>query len=229
MTPAALSPATPLPLGVAAAPASHGLLDGFFDGEEGGFSFHDLFSVINPLQHIPVVSTLYRAITGDTIKPLARVAGDTLYGGWMGCVSSVANIVFEKETGKDFGDTVLAFVEGDHGSQSVTDVAAATSAMPSGQAVAPPQIVAREPVLTALQPGQIMAPPLRIAALPTRIATKAPAPLQNASKDDDRTSAALASSMVGANVDPEIARRALYAYRRTLGGSVAPLDLSPAI
>src|ERR1700722_14980046 len=75
------------------------------------FSFHNLVSIFNPLQHIPVVSTLYRALTGDTIGPLERVAGDTLYGGWMGLASSVANLVFEKETGKDFGDSVLAFVE----------------------------------------------------------------------------------------------------------------------
>jgi hypothetical protein len=75
------------------------------------FSFHNLVSIFNPLQHIPVVSTLYRALTGDTIGPLERVAGDTLYGGWMGMASSVANLVFEKATGKDFGDSVLAFVE----------------------------------------------------------------------------------------------------------------------
>jgi hypothetical protein len=83
------------------------------DGGDWDFSFHDLVSIVNPLQHIPVVSTLYRKLTGDTIKPLERIAGDTLYGGWMGLVSSVANLVFEKETGKDFGDTVLAFLQGD--------------------------------------------------------------------------------------------------------------------
>ncbi len=229
MTPAAPSLATPLPLGGAAAPAPHGIFDGVFDGEDGGFSFHDLVSVINPLQHIPVVATLYRAITGDTIKPLARVAGDTLYGGWMGCVSSVANLVFEKETGKDFGDTVLAFVEGDHGSQAVTDVAAGTSAVPPGRTLAQPQIVVREPVQTALQPGQINVPPLQITALAAPIATKAPAPLQNSSQGDDRASAALASSLAGSNVDPETARRALSAYRRSLGGFTAPLDVSPAM
>jgi hypothetical protein len=78
-----------------------------------GFSFHDLVSIVNPLQHFPIVSTLYRKFTGDTIKPLEHIAGDTLYGGWMGLVSSVANLVFEKSTGKDFGDTVLAFLDGD--------------------------------------------------------------------------------------------------------------------
>ena len=101
-------------------------------GGDWDLSFHDLVSIVNPLQHIPVVSTLYRKLTGDTIKPLERIAGDTLYGGWMGLVSSVANLVFEKETGKDFGDTVLAFLQGDSGSSpgatptNVADKAAAT-------------------------------------------------------------------------------------------------------
>ena len=82
------------------------------DGD-GDFSFHDLISIVNPLQHIPIVSTLYRAVTGDSIKPLERIAGDTLYGGAWGFVSSVANLAFKDLTGKDFGETALALVEGD--------------------------------------------------------------------------------------------------------------------
>ena len=53
-------------------PASSGTFD---------FSFHDLLSIINPLQHLPVIGTLYRAITGDKIGAIEKVAGDTLYGG----------------------------------------------------------------------------------------------------------------------------------------------------
>jgi hypothetical protein len=92
------------------------------------FSFHDLVSIVNPLQHFPIVSTLYRKFTGDTIKPLERIAGDTIYGGWMGLASSVANLVFERETGKDFGDTVLAFITGDDGDKAATQVASANPA-----------------------------------------------------------------------------------------------------
>ena len=38
-----------------------------------GFTLGDFLDIINPLQHIPVVSTVYRAITGDKIGfgPLA--------------------------------------------------------------------------------------------------------------------------------------------------------------
>lgn len=81
--------------------------------DEDGFSFGDFLDIINPLQHIPIVSTLYRAITGDTIKPVGRLAGDALYGGLWGFVSSFANLAFEKITGKDLGDTALAFLTGD--------------------------------------------------------------------------------------------------------------------
>jgi len=103
--------------------------------QDESFTFHDFVSIFNPLQHIPVVSTLYRAITGDTIKPFERIVGDTLYGGWEGCVSSVANLVYENETGKDFGDTVLAFVE-HHvlGQAEPTEVASAAPATPDSQA-----------------------------------------------------------------------------------------------
>lgn len=79
---------------------------------DSGFSFHDILNIVNPLQHIPIVSTLYRAITGDTIKPFDKIAGDTLYGGVIGFVSSMADTVFQAVTGKDFGDTVLAFFTG---------------------------------------------------------------------------------------------------------------------
>jgi hypothetical protein len=95
------------------------------------FSFHDLVSIVNPLQHFPIVSTLYRKFTGDTIKPLERVAGDTLYGGWMGLASSVANLVFEKTTGKDFGDTVLAMIDGDGDSNPAAAKAEVASASPT--------------------------------------------------------------------------------------------------
>jgi hypothetical protein len=81
----------------------------------GGFTlntaFHDLLDIINPLQHLPVVGTLYRAITGDTMGTVEKIAGDALYGGLWGAVGSVADTAFEAITGKDFGSTVLAFAQ----------------------------------------------------------------------------------------------------------------------
>src|SRR6201999_1577682 len=85
---------------------------------EWDFSFHNLLDIVNPLQHLPVVGTLYRAITGDHIGTPEKIAGDALYGGLWGAVSSVADAGFEAVTGKDFGSTVLAFFTGHHQSDN---------------------------------------------------------------------------------------------------------------
>lgn len=74
-------------------------------------AFHDLLDIVNPLQHLPVVGTLYRAISGDKIGKVEKIAGDALYGGLWGAVGSVADTAFEAITGKDFGSTVLAFAK----------------------------------------------------------------------------------------------------------------------
>ncbi len=50
-------------------------------------SFDDVLDVVNPLQHFPIVGTVYRALTHDQIKTPEKIAGDTLYGGVMGLAS----------------------------------------------------------------------------------------------------------------------------------------------
>ena len=84
------------------------------DGTSAGeLSFGDFLDIINPLQHIPIVSTLYREITGDEISPHARIFGDTLFGGPMGFVSAIANAFYEEVAGEDPGETLLAFFTGE--------------------------------------------------------------------------------------------------------------------
>lgn len=78
----------------------------------GAFSFWDLLDIVNPLQHIPVVSTLYREFTGDGIGAVARLAGGGLLGGIPGLVSAVIDVALEDSTGKDVGENVLALLEG---------------------------------------------------------------------------------------------------------------------
>ncbi|HEY4944186.1 MAG TPA: hypothetical protein VII56_22350 [Rhizomicrobium sp.] len=105
--------------------------------DESGFSFGDLLDIVNPLQHIPVVSTLYRAITGDTIKTFPKIAGDLLFGGVEGFASSVADTVFTQITGKSVGDTVLAFAENVFSPSSApASTAVATAAAPAAPATA---------------------------------------------------------------------------------------------
>lgn len=75
-----------------------------------GSTFEDLLDIVNPLQHLPVVGTLYRAVSGDKMSAVPKIAGDTLYGGLWGAVGALADTAFEAITGKDFGSTVLALV-----------------------------------------------------------------------------------------------------------------------
>ncbi|MDX8405213.1 MAG: hypothetical protein R8K50_03590 [Mariprofundus sp.] len=83
--------------------------------ETGSFSFRDILDVINPLQHIPVISTLYRKFSGDEMGYASRIAGDTLFGGAVGSlvsslVSAIANVFVDSTTGKDIGEHLVAAV-----------------------------------------------------------------------------------------------------------------------
>jgi len=70
--------------------------------------FGDFLDLINPLQHIPVVSTIYRAITGDEIGGPAKILGGMLFGGPIGFVASIFETIVAQATGRDLGETVLA-------------------------------------------------------------------------------------------------------------------------
>jgi len=78
-----------------------------------GFEFHDLLDIVNPLQHLPIIGSVYRWITGDTIGNLPRVAGDALYGGLIGFASGLLNVLVKEQTGHDIGETVAALLIGD--------------------------------------------------------------------------------------------------------------------
>jgi hypothetical protein len=85
--------------------------DGFKIFGDDGFTFLDFLDVINPLQHIPVIGTMYREMTGDTMDPGSRVIGGTLFLGPFGTVSALANVMVDDATGKDMGEHVLAFFD----------------------------------------------------------------------------------------------------------------------
>jgi len=83
---------------------------GFHPFGEDGFSFLDLIDVVNPLQHIPVIGPMYRDLTGDTIDPLPRITGSTLFFGPIGAGLAAADVVLKETTGKDTGAHVLAML-----------------------------------------------------------------------------------------------------------------------
>ncbi|NQV84496.1 MAG: hypothetical protein HQ494_11820 [Rhodospirillales bacterium] len=78
---------------------------------DDGFTFKDFIDVINPLQHIPVIGTMYREMSGDTLDPGSRVVGGTLFLGPFGTVSALANVMVDDATGKDMGEHLLALFE----------------------------------------------------------------------------------------------------------------------
>jgi len=145
------------------------------------FSFGDFLDIVNPLQHIPVIGTLYRAITGDTIDTPEKIVGDTLYGGPLGAVSSIAEVGFKEITGKDFGDTILSWFTGKHSDKAKALADSAPQAAPvPAQASAAGQAGNTEQT--------------------------------NATADVS----ALRASLDRSGLDPAIAQRALFAYRRSL-------------
>lgn len=89
------------------------------DGEEtdftlfgdDGFGFDDFLDIINPLQHIPVISSLYRELTGDEISPGSRIIGGGVFGGAIGVATSVINTAIEASTGKDAGEHVISLFQ----------------------------------------------------------------------------------------------------------------------
>lgn len=115
-------------------------------GTNDSMGFGDFLDMINPLQHIPVVSTLYRELTGDTISEPARMAGGALWGGPAGVIGALANSITAGETGGDIGATAMAMLRGEPTSSgapapaamvadaSLSDSADMMGALPAGVA-----------------------------------------------------------------------------------------------
>jgi hypothetical protein len=79
-----------------------------------GMTFKDALDIINPLQQIPIIGSIYRELTGDTIKPGARIIGGAIYGlGVGGIIAAAAANSVEETTGKDPGGTALAMIKGE--------------------------------------------------------------------------------------------------------------------
>lgn len=126
------------------------------DGQsDGDFTFGDFLDIINPLQHIPLVSTLYREITGDEISPHARIMGDTLFGGPSGFVAAAANVFFEEVAGGDIGETVMAFFSGEDGADDpqFAETGAAGTGGPNDAGLVVPAGLAAPPLTTGAGPA----------------------------------------------------------------------------
>lgn len=98
-----------------------------------GFSFSTLLDIVNPLQHIPIVSTIYQKLTGDVASPGANIIGGALFGGPIGLAVASADTAVKSETGKDIGGHVLAMFD----SSTSGDAPSATAIASAADAIAP--------------------------------------------------------------------------------------------
>jgi hypothetical protein len=80
---------------------------------EDGLTFGDIIDVINPLQHIPIIGTIYRWLTGDEISPVSSLAGGFLFGGPIGLAASAVNVIVDQATGDDIGGNVMTAMFGE--------------------------------------------------------------------------------------------------------------------
>lgn len=141
------------------------------DGHNGGpveikgdMSFWDFLDVINPLQHIPIVNTLYRNLTGDTIQPAARVMGGMLYGGPLGGMVAITNAVVEEAQGKDIPDQIMASLGFDGGAHPTDAVAVADATGGSATAGSPVEPQSFQIAQAAPGPAEAGAQTSRLAA-----------------------------------------------------------------
>ena len=101
---------------------------------KNGITLGDAWDIINPLEHIPFVSTLYDAMTGSTPKAGSQLIGGALYGGPVGVFASAVNLAFHDETGHDIVGSVVAGITGDvPNTQQLADT---TTSVPEVQVIA---------------------------------------------------------------------------------------------
>ncbi len=123
-------------------------------------AFHVLLSELNPLQYVPVVGTIYRAVTGDTIPEAARFAGGLvvsgLTGGPVGIAMNVGATLLEHLVGIDpekIGDRLLAELGIGHAAHTppATALAAAASpgTVPASTAASPSALASSTPASSA--------------------------------------------------------------------------------
>ncbi len=74
------------------------------------FGFGDLIDMVNRLHHLPLVGHIYREISGDEIKPIAKIIGGGVFGGPAGAGMGLVDTVVEYETGKSLTGNVASLV-----------------------------------------------------------------------------------------------------------------------
>jgi len=133
--------------------------DGQNEKEDADLTFDDLIDVINPLHHLPVVSTIYRVITGDQISVHARAMGGGLYGGPVGLLAAGATMAVEEATGMTASNTLASLFSGE-------DDGAELAAAPQPRGLTPSYQLMAVPRESAAQAAASLPPAVAQASLP---------------------------------------------------------------
>jgi hypothetical protein len=143
--------------------------------------FSDVVAILNPLQNLPIVGTIYRKLTDDVPHPAARAIGGLLWGGPMGLLGAVFSYVAEQVSGKTTTE-IVQDIFGTEGGQTpavAEKTAEADPPQPGPTESGPPSA----PTSTPTPPrGEAAAAPL---AVPTAATTPAqpPAPRNTGGRD----------------------------------------------
>jgi len=117
--------------------------------EDDGPSFHDVLDIINPLQHIPIINTIYRHLTGDEEGAVADVGGGALWMGPVGLVGALADLAVKSETGKSIGDNILSWLGLEDDDDTAKTAEAQTQQQVQQQAQQVAAVTAPLPAITA--------------------------------------------------------------------------------
>ncbi len=109
-------------------------------GATKAMTFREVLSELNPLQYLPVIGTIYRAVTGDVIPKPVRETGSVLVsgllGGPVGVAASLATLAFQKLTGIDFEDVEQGLISALHAGPSQPAPPAIAASIPQAEAPA---------------------------------------------------------------------------------------------
>ena len=126
--------------------------------KNGSFGFHDVLDLLNPLQHIPVIGSVYRWLTDDVPGNVSRIIGDGLFGGPIGLVTGALSVALKEETGKDPGEMAISLFTGSDTETPEAAVAAAVPAADSSVAASAPHLPVNTTRTASASPSP--APPL---------------------------------------------------------------------
>lgn len=205
------------------------------------FSFSDLLDTLNPLQHIPVISSAYRAIAGEDIHPAARVAGDIIYGGAGGIASGIISVasatgdsLMESQTGHDATGHIVLAMLGEDGKQDAPQETASPVMVADANMAAQQQIQQTPQAMipqATTQPSATSQPPMPRPVMPRSMPTWQNTQLATASQNHSAAPAVPPAGIVPANTAPVDAAPTLAAADISSSDTAtdkAPLlDLNP--